>query len=67
MSYIRQLFFFCDGPRETCPLAGNAEYEGIGSQSSVPEERLRLKQRGWIFRGGNDFCAECAKKLEMKP
>lgn len=63
MSWSRMFFLYCDGGLE-CPVEGFCYGEGlVDPRLNVSELRQNARLDGWIRRGANDYCPDCAKRI----
>lgn len=69
MSAVKETLIFCDGADGgvlandfTCPMDGPYA-PGDARSRSAKEQRAGYGLDGWVFRGGKDYCPDCAKRL----
>jgi hypothetical protein len=63
-----QLFMYCDGPADSCPVQGEEAFGGDYSDATngTRENYRRAAAReGWTTRGSKDYCPACSKLLAL--
>lgn len=58
MSVVIQTFVYCDGCSEN-------KFGDDWDNTAAEIRAARKLNDGWIQRGSNDFCPDCARKLKL--
>ena len=63
MSIVRQNLLYCDAPPEECPHGGGCVNLDGGAMGTKKHERAKNIASGGAYRGGKDYCCDCAERL----
>lgn len=62
MSAVVNTYISCDGGVE-CPYG--SLYGVDTPESSAKQHRAKFAAAGWVYRGGKDYCPDCAFRLGL--